>query len=321
METLPEGSRFEIQQSLYEMLGGEGDLFTLYQPSQAENTSVWNGEDGLTHVTRVGEGTSRLVYQVEVSGQQALYFDAFRNLSTRLEEPINGSFSIKVNGETVTQSYPSKRENGLLYLGAFQNESVTVEVELLKDVSLRSFGLAGLDVELLRQTVEQAPGVDVQVDGRHFSAQTQAGEGEFLHVAIPYDRGFTARVNGKAVAVSQVNDGFLAIPLEEGENTIEISFLPAGMKLGAAAALLGAMLLWLLLLGARPGMAVPALAPAGQPVGLWRKQGQQLLECSICFPWQFTCWRDQHAHHPKNSGLGRCFPPGPVFFMPGKLFL
>ena len=188
-----------------------------------------------------------------MSGQQALYFDAFRNLSTRLEEPIKGSFAIKVNGETVTQSYPSKRENGLLYLGAFQNESVTVEVELLKDVSLRSFGLAGLDVELLRQTVEQASGVDVQVDGRHFSAQTQAGEGEFLHVAVPYDRGFTARVNGKAVAVSQVNDGFLAIPLEEGENTIEISFLPAGMKLGAAAALLGAVLLWLLLLGARRG--------------------------------------------------------------------
>ena len=41
--------------------------------------------------------------------------------------------------------------------------------------------------------------------------------------------------------------------LEEGENTIEISFLPAGMKLGAAAALLGAVLLWLLLLGARRG--------------------------------------------------------------------
>ena len=72
-------------------------------------------------------------------------------------------------------------------------------------------------------------------------------------MAVPYDRGFTARVNGKAVAVSQVNDGFLAIPLEEGENTIEISFLPAGMKLGAAAALLGAVLLWLLLLGARRG--------------------------------------------------------------------
>ena len=72
-------------------------------------------------------------------------------------------------------------------------------------------------------------------------------------MAIPYDRGFTARVNGKAVAVSQVNDGFLAIPLEEGENTIEISFLPAGMKLGAAAALLGAVLLWLLLWGARRG--------------------------------------------------------------------
>ena len=44
-----------------------------------------------------------------------------------------------------------------------------------------------------------------------------------------------------------------AIPLEEGENTIEISFLPAGMKLGAAAALLGVVLLWLLLLGARRG--------------------------------------------------------------------
>ena len=144
-EVLPEGSRFDVQQALYRMMGGEGELFTLYQPTRQENASVVGTGEGLTWVSRAegGDGPSRLVYQVEVQGRQALYFDAFRDLSTRLTEPINDSFAIKVNGRSAAESYPAKRNNGLLYLGLFENEPVTVEVEVLKDVSLASFGLGG----------------------------------------------------------------------------------------------------------------------------------------------------------------------------------
>ena len=267
-EALPEGSRFDVQQALYRMLGGEGELFTLYQPTRQENASVVGTGEGLTWVSRAegGDGPSRLIYQVEVQGRQALYFDAFRDLSTRLTEPINDSFAIKVNGRSAAESYPAKRNNGLLYLGLFENEPVTVEVEVLKDVSLASFGLAGLNTALLEQAVARAPGVEFQVSGRSFTAQVQAGEGEFLHVALPYDQGFSARVNGRPVTVSRVNGGFLAVPLEPGKNQVELSFLPKGMGLGAGLLALGGVLLVLFALAlrrgwlARPGLERAALA-------------------------------------------------------------
>ena len=113
---LPEGSRFDVQQALYRMMGGEGELFTLYQPTRQENASVVGTGEGLTWVSRAegGDGPSCLIYQVEVQGRQALYFDAFRDLSTRLTEPINDSFAIKVNGRSAAESYPAKRNDGLL---------------------------------------------------------------------------------------------------------------------------------------------------------------------------------------------------------------
>ena len=49
---------------------------------------------------------------------------------------------------------------------------------------------------------------------------------------IPYDEGFTATRNNKKVELENVDNGFIGIPLEKGENKIEVKYLPKGLKEG-----------------------------------------------------------------------------------------
>lgn len=239
--TLPEGSRFQVQQQLYTLLGGEGELFTFYSPSSQEGVALSAGE-GSVSLRRTEDGTCRITYRIPVQEPQTLYFDGFGQVSTRLREAYNDAFTVQVNGTTVAESYPSQSHNGLLCLGAFQKEWVLVEVELHKNVSLRSFGVAGMDMAKLERVLQEAPAVEVQAAGDRFTTQVQAGEREWLYLSLPWDPGFTAKVNGREVPLCQVNDAFLALPLSPGTNNVELSFRPQGWEPGLGLLVLGAFL-------------------------------------------------------------------------------
>lgn len=55
---------------------------------------------------------------------------------------------------------------------------------------------------------------------------------KMLFLSIPYDVGWKARVNGIDVPIKKINIGFMGIPLEGGNHTIEVSYDPPFLKLG-----------------------------------------------------------------------------------------
>lgn len=61
---------------------------------------------------------SKLSYQVSVKARETIYFDAFYENTNRLRELCYDAFSVKVNGKTVKESYPSQDCNGILCLEA-----------------------------------------------------------------------------------------------------------------------------------------------------------------------------------------------------------
>ena len=94
------------------------------------------------------------------------------------------------------------------------------------------------------------------------TAQT---EGEYLFLSLPYDKGYTAIVNGETVPILRVFDTWMAVPLSEGENTVSLRYQPPGFSAGAwlSAAGFGVTLLagWLL---CRKGVRIrPLEKPAG----------------------------------------------------------
>ena len=120
--------------------------------------------------------------------------------------------------------------------------------------------------EALDQTLGLVRTAQMQV-GRDTVSGTATAQtdGEYLFLSLPYDKGYTAIVNGETVPILRVFDTWMAVPLSEGENTVSLRYQPPGFSAGAwlSAAGFGVTLLagWLL---CRKGVRIrPLEKPAG----------------------------------------------------------
>ena len=61
---------------------------------------------------------------------------------------------------------------------------------------------------------------------------TSTKDKNILFTTIPYDKGWSVKVDGKKVKTLKLYDSFLGVKLEEGEHEIEFSYFPPGLKIG-----------------------------------------------------------------------------------------
>ena len=71
----------------------------------------------------------------------------------------------------------------------------------------------------------------------HFSPNSIIGDisldtNKILFLSIPFDRGWTVKVNGETRQLFLVNCGFTGLPLDSGDYTIELSYQPKLVKIG-----------------------------------------------------------------------------------------
>lgn len=71
-------------------------------------------------------------------------------------------------------------------------------------------------------------------DGYLTASYTASTEDKYLFMSIPYDNGWTVKVNGEVVKPDTVADCLMAIPVHPGENNIELSYCSPLLKEGAA---------------------------------------------------------------------------------------
>jgi hypothetical protein len=74
---------------------------------------------------------------------------------------------------------------------------------------------------------------------------------KLLFLSIPFDPGWTAKVNGVHRELHRVNLGFSGLFLAPGDSHIELRYIPPLMTLGAGITLLGMVAVLVLLLGFR----------------------------------------------------------------------
>ena len=237
-----------------------------YVPTVTHNVSITKG-GAYYHITREGSGDSIIEYQIPASKEtRTYYFDCFDSLQNNLNEPYYKALSIYVDGELVNREYPTQSLNGIFELTVRSGQSVRITLTVHKDVSVRSFGVFSVSHEALDQTLGLVRTAQMQV-GRDTVSGTATAQtdGEYLFLSLPYDKGYTAIVNGETVPILRVFDTWMAVPLSEGENTVSLRYQPPGFSAGAwlSAAGFGVTLLagWLL---CRKGVRIrPLEKPAG----------------------------------------------------------
>ena len=145
---------------------------------------------------------------------------------------LNLVCQITVNGQAVRSQYPTQSDNGLVELGTFENETVTVEVSLSKSIKPAYFGVIGQDTGVLKSICSAARGAEIETDGRRVTVSCTAAEGQTLFLPLAYDKGWKATVNGEPAALSKTAGTFLSLSLQEGENQIVLTYTPPGLRLG-----------------------------------------------------------------------------------------
>lgn len=232
-ETLSGSDRASLQNVLFRRISGlSSDAFRVYAPTEVRGIEL-KKEAGETQLRRISD-FSVIRYTIPTTSKESLYFDAFNENTTRLQEPINNTFKVVVNGRVVSNCYPNQSCNGFLKLGEFEDETVSVEIWANKGADcLKSFGVFGIRSEDAESFAKSLKSTDLHAEkSRVFGTANAEESGQALFLSIPYSPGMRIVVNQKTVEPKIVLDCFLEIPLEQGTNEIELTLIPQGVKAG-----------------------------------------------------------------------------------------
>lgn len=242
-EELKEDTRANMQEHIYQALFGGESLHTVYS-YEVEGIED-NSKEDYYHIKPISS-RAYLTYNINVTDSQTLYFECFDKYSNNLNEPINGSFNIRVNGSYKAFNYPSQNNNGVVDLGTYENQTVKVEVQVLKEVNCRSLSVYGINNKVFDKMINDTKGANLLAKGDKIYGSYDNDDGaKYLFVSLPYSKGYKAKINGKRANLIRTFSGFMAIELKEGVNDIKITYFAKGMTTGIILSLLGGVLLTL----------------------------------------------------------------------------
>lgn len=148
---------------------------------------------------------------------------------------------------TVNDYHTTRKPNDSVYKTYV--DDLTIRVAAADTISIRlPKGIYKLnDIEiyeesyetLLAQSSERSGLSNLEINGSSVEMTYDNNEdAAYLTASIPYERGWSASVNGKDVEVLKANYAFVAVPLEEGRNEVSFSYRPPFFNVSLAATVL-----------------------------------------------------------------------------------
>lgn len=257
-ENIPKGlDRFGVQRYIAQNIFGDPDIVESYKPYKG--TPERSGGNTLVRVNR------EYLYSIPVKGSKTLYFDCFDELTNELTEPIYGSFIVEVNGDTLTANYPYGKENGVLKLGTFTDEIVEISLRAKKTIDMSSFGVFSVDLDKLSQAAANVTSAQLTEVKNGLQGSFSSDKAQTLLLSLPYDKGLSIKVNGKAVPARRALSAFTEFDLPAGNSEISISFRPVGFTAGATVSLLGIIAAAALALLLRRSSRIQNSSPLSEP--------------------------------------------------------
>ncbi len=232
-----DGNMFEYQNSLYSYLLGEE--VTLYREAETQRET---DEDGNT------------VYTVTVpDGPHALYAN-FTILTTSYVK-------VTVNGGKATDMGGWLSPNVLYIPDGDGSPTVCIGAENKISASCRIYWL---DLDALAAAAQklQANAADADISDGHVSCSVNAEAGERLYLSVPYEDGWSIKVNGKDADYELVGGCMISVALEEGENTVTLDFSVPGLGMGIALTVIAALFTAALAFADARGKRLRDLPPA-----------------------------------------------------------
>lgn len=174
-------------------------------------------------------------YTIRVNEKSYLYMHG--------NESDSKIYIMRVNGENVTipwinnqdnTAYPDRYENGIINLGEFENQDVEIEVVCYKEDCNLKFATLPLEkFENFISNYKENTAKEINIENNKIKIKIEnAKAGQKLFLPITYDTGWTGVNNGEVQDINRIFNTYISLDLKEGTNEIELTFIPAKMKLG-----------------------------------------------------------------------------------------
>lgn len=234
--TLPPKDNLGAQTNLLNQLSDLNDIyFTFTKPSviSTENATISNLPNNRVSIREKKSNAAKVInYQVSVPAGKQAYISLF---------PADFGALKSSNATITTQNTVYETQIGITgqyyNLGYYEKDSVvnfSVSFYGTDEVSLVDPPVVFLDIPHFDAAIKSIneKGVPFKVDGRKATAHVETPEDQVMFTTIPFDKGWTVKIDGKKVAIKDFQDGFLTFKVPKGVHDIEMSFLPPGFMIG-----------------------------------------------------------------------------------------
>lgn len=267
-------SQYELPEELYDYIeavdGYGGDVLHLYgnkfelpfaigtdvpmlqqseEKFQTQNNlfaAVTGGQERL--IQDVSQQVSGSRFDMEVGNDKKLfYFYGTNSNSDPVSVSVNGSpVLVPSSSVPMNQQYPADFGNGFVYLGAFQNEHVSIQ--FTGGGSSSNIHLGMMDYNTLVNGIENVKKQNPQIkslkqNNSGLKLELDSVTKPYVFLPVSYDEGWSCKVNGEKVSEIGYMDGMLSIPVKQGTNEIVLSYVPDGQKPGAVISIIVLLLL------------------------------------------------------------------------------
>ena len=248
---------FDYTGSIFDlMLNKETNVYNKLEVTDIKlnNVEVVNefGENLYTKIDEEKEASIDITIRSEDSNPVYLFFK-----SNIYEDAVANSLNGIVNSYSVevTSSGGAKyaQFTGLGYniqfIGSYNDgEEIKVKIKLvrsrltIKEIQVYSCNMNNFEKvygNLSLNTIENTDYKDGYVKGD----VTVTADKTLLYTSIPYDEGWTLKVDGKDCEYIKILNGFIGVDLEEGQHTIEFKYKLPGFKVGLSISIISLIIL------------------------------------------------------------------------------
>ena len=119
---------------------------------------------------------------------------------------------------------------------------LTIEIDTDDEYNLSGLRLARSNSDLVNRMIEERQLQGMKVthwNDSHIQGTVNiTDDSTWMMTSIPYEKGWTVKVDGKVVGTAKVWDSLLAFPITPGEHTIEMTYMPEGFMAGLVISIL-----------------------------------------------------------------------------------
>lgn len=233
IDILDEENSFTIQNQMYQAIRkSKEDIFKIYDDWQLDNIKKTEKDEKISYQIIDEDAYNFIEQTIPIHQKQVLYLEILKDLDNTINSEIYQKFNIYVNDQLWQKNALTANNNGVIDLGTFEHEDVDIKIELLGDIEISNLTLATMDVLKYESFIEEnyVP-LKIKYNKNKIQIEVTSEKNQILFLPISYNDGYESVVNQQKVSVEKVFGNFVGIPLEKGDNKIEISFLPPGFKI------------------------------------------------------------------------------------------